>query len=71
MKHYGNPISRAATTLWMLEELDVPHEQIIVDFAAAEQQSPDPRGLRSKRDGSRLRCLRLCQGDSYEPRGSP
>jgi glutathione S-transferase len=45
VKHYGNPISRAATTLWMLEELDVPHEQIVVDFAAAEQQSPEYRAI--------------------------
>jgi glutathione S-transferase len=29
----------------MLEELDVPHEQIVVDFAAAEQQSPEYRAI--------------------------
>lgn len=45
MKHYCNPKSRAATTIWMLKELDVPHEQIVVDFAAAEQESPDYRAI--------------------------
>ena len=25
----------------MLEELDAPHEQIVVDFAAGENQSPE------------------------------
>lgn len=45
MKHYCNPISRAVTTIWMLAELDVPHEQIIVDFAAAEQESPEYRAI--------------------------
>jgi glutathione S-transferase len=45
VKHYCNPISRAATTIWMLEELDAPHEQIVVDFAAAEQQSPEYRAI--------------------------
>ena len=45
MKHYCNPKSRAVTTIWMLEELEVPHEQIIVDFAAAEQQSPEYRAI--------------------------
>ena len=41
MKHYCNPSSRAATTIWMLEELNVPHEQIVVDFAAGENQSAE------------------------------
>lgn len=45
MKHYCNPVSRAATTIWMLEELDVPHEQIIVDFAAGENQSDEYRAI--------------------------
>lgn len=45
MKHYCNPRSRAATTMWMLKELDAPHEQIVVDFAAAEQQSPEYRAI--------------------------
>lgn len=41
MKHYCNPMSRAATTIWMLEELDAPHEQIVLDIASAEQRSPE------------------------------
>lgn len=41
MKHYCNPMSRAVTTSWMLEELDAPHEQIVLDFAAAEHRSPE------------------------------
>ena len=40
MKHYMNPMSRGVTTDWMLKELDVPHEQIIVDVAAGENKSP-------------------------------
>jgi len=43
--HYCNPQSRAATTIWMLEELDVPHEQVVLDFGAAEQQSPEYRAV--------------------------
>lgn len=39
MKHYYNPLSRAVTTDWMLQELQVPHEQIIVDIAGAEHYS--------------------------------
>jgi glutathione S-transferase len=31
--------------MWMLEELDVPHEQIVIDFAAAEQQSAEYRAI--------------------------
>ncbi|MCP5181935.1 MAG: glutathione S-transferase family protein [Pseudomonadales bacterium] len=40
MKHYTNPMSRAVTTNWMLAELDVPHEQVTIDFASGQQQSP-------------------------------
>ena len=36
MKHYYHPMSRAVTTDWMLQELDVEHEQIVVDFTAGE-----------------------------------
>ena len=36
MKHYFNPMSRAATTAWMLAELDVPHEQILIEMPAGE-----------------------------------
>lgn len=41
VKHYFNPMSRAVTTDWMLRELDVPHEQIIVDISAGENKSPE------------------------------
>lgn len=45
MKHYCNPLSRAVTTIWMLEELEAPHEQIVIDFAAGENQSPEYRAI--------------------------
>ncbi len=45
MKHYMHPMSRAATTAWMLEELDAPHERIVIDFAAGEQNSPEYRAI--------------------------
>ncbi|MFT5580103.1 MAG: glutathione S-transferase [Paraglaciecola psychrophila] len=32
MKHYYNPMSRAVTTDWMLQELDVQHQQIVIDI---------------------------------------
>lgn len=41
MKHYCNPMSRAVSTIWMFEELDVPHEQIVLDFGAGENRSPE------------------------------
>ncbi|MCP5182070.1 MAG: glutathione S-transferase family protein [Pseudomonadales bacterium] len=41
MKHYANPMSRAVTTNWMLAELDAPHEQVTIDFASDQQQSPE------------------------------
>ncbi len=41
MKHYFNPMSRAISTHWMLTELDVEHEQIIVDIAAGESRTPE------------------------------
>jgi glutathione S-transferase len=43
MKHYFNPMSRAVTTHWMLTELDVEHEQIVVDFISGETSAPDFR----------------------------
>lgn len=43
MKHYFNPMSRAVTTHWMLNELEAEHEQIVVDFAAGETGSPEYR----------------------------
>lgn len=45
LKHYFHPASRAATTDWMLRELDVPHERIVVDFLAGETQSPTYRAI--------------------------
>ncbi len=45
MKHYFNPMSRGATTAWMLTELDAPHEQVIIDFAAGDQNAPEFRAI--------------------------
>ncbi len=45
MKHYFRPMSRAVTTDWMLKELDAPHEQIIIDFRAGEQNAPEYRAI--------------------------
>ena len=45
MKHYFNPMSRAVTTDWMLKELDVPHDQIIIDFSTGENNSPEYRKI--------------------------
>ena len=43
VKHYYHPMSRAVTSDWMLKELDAPHEQIVVDFTAGEQNTPEYR----------------------------
>ena len=40
MKHYFHPMSRA-TTHWMLLELDVEHEQIVVDFMSGDAKKPE------------------------------
>jgi len=45
MKHYFNPQSRAATTVWMLAELDAPHEAITVDLQAGENATPEYRAI--------------------------
>ena len=45
MKHYFNPMSRAVTTHWMLVELGVEHEQIMVDFMSGEGQTPEFREI--------------------------
>ena len=45
MKHYFNPMSRGVTTDWMLKELDVPCEQIIIDISAGENNSPEFRKI--------------------------
>lgn len=45
MKHYFNPMSRAISTHWMLTELEVEHEQIVVDFMSGEGKSPQFRAI--------------------------
>lgn len=45
MKHYYHPMSRAVTTDWMLKELDVAHEQIIIDISTGENNSPEFRKI--------------------------
>ena len=40
MKHYYNPMSRAVTTHWMLTELGVEHEQIVIDVMSGETKTP-------------------------------
>ena len=45
MKHYFHPMSRAVTTHWMLKELDAPHEQIVVDYPAGENNTPEYRAI--------------------------
>ena len=45
MTHYFNPMSRAVTTHWMLTELDVKHEQIVVDFMSGETSTPEFRAI--------------------------
>jgi glutathione S-transferase len=45
VKHYFNPMSRAVTTHWMLEELGAPYEQIVVDFLAGETDAPAYRAI--------------------------
>ena len=45
MKHYYHPMSRAVTTDWMLKELDVSHEQIVIDFYAGENDTAEFRAI--------------------------
>ena len=45
MKHYFNPMSRAVTTHWMLSELEVEHEQIVVDFMSGDVKDPEFRSI--------------------------
>jgi len=45
MKHYFHPMSRGASTDWMLKELDVDHEQVIVDFTSGENDTPEFRAI--------------------------
>lgn len=45
MKLYFHPMSRAVTTHWMLAELDVEHEQIVIDFPNGENNTPAYRAI--------------------------
>ena len=45
MRHYFNPMSRAATSDWMLKELDAAHERVVVDIQAGEQDPPEYRAI--------------------------
>jgi len=45
VKHYYNPMSRALTTEWMLEELEAAREQVLVDFESGESQSAEYRAI--------------------------
>jgi len=45
MKHYYNAMSRAVTTDWMLTELGVEHEQIVIDFMKGESSTPEYRAI--------------------------
>jgi glutathione S-transferase len=49
MKHYFHPVSRAATTDWMLRELDAPHEQVLIDVAAGGQDTPEYEAINPMR----------------------
>ena len=46
MKHYFHPMSRAMSTNWMLAELDVPHEQVVIDCMAGENNTPEYRAIK-------------------------
>ena len=41
IKLYGTPPTRALRALWLLNELDLPHEMIPVDLGAGEQRTPE------------------------------
>lgn len=45
LKHYYNPMSRAVSSDWMLKELDIPHEQINIDFRAGENNTPEFKAI--------------------------
>ena len=40
MKHYFHPMSRSVVTDWMLKELELEHEQILVDLNSEENRTP-------------------------------
>lgn len=41
IKLYGTPPTRALRAMWLLNELDLPHEIIPVDLTAGEQMTPE------------------------------
>ncbi|OKY26046.1 glutathione S-transferase family protein [Thalassotalea sp. PP2-459] len=45
MKHYFNQMSRGITTDWMLKELDVPHEQVTINFDSGENLSTEFKNI--------------------------
>lgn len=45
MKHYYHPMSRGITTDWMLHELGVEHEQVVVDYTKGENDTPEFRAI--------------------------
>lgn len=45
MKLYHHPWSRAATCVWMLEEVDQPYELVFVDLKAGAQKSAEHTAL--------------------------
>ena len=45
MKHYYHPMSRAVTTDWMLQELGVEHEQVVIDYMAGDSAAPEFRAI--------------------------
>lgn len=45
MKHYFNPMSRAITTNWMLQELGVEFEQIDIDLKSNEHNKAEFRRI--------------------------
>lgn len=45
MKHFFHPMSRGVTTHWMLLELGVEHEQVVVDFMSGENDTPEYRAI--------------------------
>lgn len=41
MKHYYHPMSRSVVTDWMLKELEVGHEQVVVDLSSGENRTTE------------------------------
>ena len=45
MKHYYHPLSRAVTTDWMLQEMNIPHEQVLMDYTSGANDAPEFRAI--------------------------